>query len=39
MSADDYGFSGRRNKVKDKRKNRKKHPYRQGGKERLREEK
>jgi hypothetical protein len=27
----DYGFSDRRNKGKDKKKNRKKHPYRKGG--------
>ena len=33
----DYGFSERRNKGKDKRKERKKHPYRQGGKGRVRE--
>jgi len=27
----DYGFSERRNKGKNKRKERKKHPYRKGG--------
>jgi hypothetical protein len=27
----DYGFSEKRNKGKDKKKNRKRHPFRQGG--------
>ncbi|VVB83462.1 Uncharacterised protein [uncultured archaeon] len=27
----DYGFSERRNKGKDKRRNKKKHPYKKGG--------
>ena len=31
----DYGFSERRNKGKDKRKERRKHPYRKGGKRRV----
>ena len=30
--SDDYGYSERRNKGKDKRRERKKHPYRAGGK-------
>jgi len=29
--SDDYGFSQRRNKGKDKKKNKKKHPYKIGG--------
>jgi hypothetical protein len=28
----DYGFSEKRNKGKDKRREKKKHPYKQGGK-------
>ena len=39
MSDYDSGSSGKRNKGKDKKKNKKKHPYRKGGRERLREEK
>ncbi len=35
--ADDYGYSQRRNKSKDKRREKKKHPYRQGGKHRSEE--
>ena len=31
----DYAVSERRNKGKDKRKERKKHPYRKGGKRRV----
>jgi hypothetical protein len=31
----DYAFSQKRNKGKDKRKERKKHPYRKGGRKRA----
>jgi len=32
--SDDYAYSGKRNKAKDKRKNKKKHPYKKGGRQR-----
>jgi hypothetical protein len=35
--SDDYGFPQRRNKKKFKKKEKKKHPYKIGGKERTRE--
>jgi len=31
----DYAFSERRNKKKDKKRERKKHPYKKGGRERI----
>jgi len=34
---DEYGVSERRNKGKDKKKNRKRFPYKRGGKHRARE--
>jgi hypothetical protein len=36
--SDEYGFSERRNKSKDKRRNKKKFPYKHGGKFRTKEE-
>lgn len=33
----DYGFSEKRRKGKDKRREKKKHPYRKGGSQRVRE--
>jgi len=35
----DYGYSQKRNKGKDKKREKKKHPYKKGGRNRLRETK